>query len=134
MTASIAKAPAQQAVTVESLNQRIWQHLEERDWHANPARGLAISLCLEANELLEHYQWGDTPVGGPEAVGEELADVLIYAMQIAQQNNIDIVDAIERKLQKAALKYPAAKFKGKSTTAKRDAWLKSKLAHKKTGL
>lgn len=127
-------APKQQDVTLEALNQRVWKHLEERDWQNNPTRGLAISLALEANELLEHYQWGDEPVGTREEVGEELADVLIYAIQIAQQNNVDIADAIEKKLQKAARKYPAEKFKGKKGQEKNDAWLESKLAHRKTGL
>lgn len=127
-------APKQQATTLEELNQRIWKHLEERDWHNNSTRGLAISLSLEANELLEHYQWSDTPVGGKEAVGEELADVLIYAVQIAQQNDIDIAEVIEHKLQKAAKKYPAKDFKGKNEAEKRANWQKNKLAHKKTGL
>lgn len=128
------KAPTQQDVTIETINQQIWQHLEERDWNTNPSRGLAISLCLEANELLEHYQWSDTPVGGVQAIGDELADVLIYAVQIAQRNNIDIVDHIERKLQKSAVKYPASDFKGKDATEKNAAWLKNKLTHKKEGL
>lgn len=127
-------APKQQDISLEALNQLIWEHLEERDWHNNPSRGLAVSLTLEASELLEHYQWGDTPVGGTEAVGEELADVLIYAMQIAQQNNIDVADAIKRKLEKAARKYPASEFKGKDEAEKRASWMKNKLAHKKTGL
>jgi NTP pyrophosphatase (non-canonical NTP hydrolase) len=127
-------APKQQAVTLEELNQLIWKHLEERDWHNNPSRGLAISMALEANELLEHYQWRDEPVGGAEAVGEELADVFIYGMQIAQQNNIDIAGAIQRKLEKAAAKYPAENFKGKSASEKRKAWLDSKLSYQKTGL
>lgn len=127
-------APKQQDISLETLNQQIWQHLEARDWHKSSSRGLAISLSLEASELLEHYQWGDEPVGGIDAVADELADVLIYAMQIAQQNNIDIAEAIERKLQKAAIKYPAAHFKGKDAKAKNEAWIKSRLAHKKTGL
>lgn len=127
-------APTQQNITLETINQRIWDHLEERDWHNNPSRGLAISLSLEASELLEHYQWGDTPVGGSEAVGEELADVLIYAVQIAQQNNIDIADAIEKKLVKAAKKYPADDFKGKTGADHQEAWMRNKLAHKKEGL
>jgi len=127
-------APKQQPVTLEELNQLIWSHLVERDWHNNPSRGLAISMALEANELLEHYQWRDEPVGGAEAVGEELADVFIYGMQIAQQNNIDIAEAIKRKLKKAAEKYPAENFKGKSAAEKRAAWLQSKLSHLKTGL
>ena len=127
-------APKQQDISLEQLNQRIWNHLEERDWHTNPTRGLAISLTLEASELLEHYQWGDEPVGGKQEVGEELADILIYAMQIAQQNDIDIADAIEKKLQKAAKKYPASDFKGKTQAEGRANWMKNKLAHKKTGL
>lgn len=130
----MTKAPAQQQVTVEELNQIIWKHLEERDWHKNPSRGLAISLALEASELLEHYQWSDDPVGGPDAVGEELADVFIYGMQIAQQNDIDIVAAVKRKLEKAARKYPASDFKGKDAKTQNSAWLKNKLAHKKEGL
>lgn len=127
-------APMQQNVTIEELNQKIWTHIKERDWHKQPARGLVISLCLKANELLEHYQWGETPVGGSEAVGEELADVFIYAMQVAQQNNVDIVDHINKKLQKAAIKYPAKDFKGKDETARNAAWMERKLAHKKEGL
>lgn len=127
-------APKQQPVTLEELNQLIWDHLEARDWHKNPSRGLAISMALEANELLEHYQWQDEPVGGADAVGEELADVFIYGMQIAQQNNIDIAEHIKRKLEKAAKKYPAENFKGKSAAEKRSAWLENKLAHQKTGL
>lgn len=126
--------PKQQAVTIEEINQLIWDHMEERDWHENPSRGLAISMMLEAGELLEHYQWNEEPVGGVNAIGEELADVFIYGIQIAQRNNIDIVDQIRRKLEKAAKKYPAANFKGKNAAEKRAAWLKNKLEHQKTGL
>jgi NTP pyrophosphatase (non-canonical NTP hydrolase) len=127
-------APKQQNVTLEELNQRIRKHLEARDWHKNPSRGLAISMALEANELLEHYQWSDRPVGGVEAVGEELADVFIYGIQIAQQNNIDIAAMIEKKLEKAAAKYPAENFKGKNVSEQNENWIKNKLAHKKSGL
>jgi NTP pyrophosphatase (non-canonical NTP hydrolase) len=127
-------APKQQNVTLEELNQKIWTHLEARDWHNNPTRGLAISMALEANELLEHYQWDDNPVGGADAVGEELADVFIYGMQIAQQNNVDLAAMIERKLEKAAKKYPASDFKGKKSAEKHAAWMKNKLAFQKEGL
>lgn len=130
----MAKAPTQQNVTLEELNQTIWKHLEERDWHKNESRGIAISLSLEAGELLEHYQWGSEPAGGAQAVGEELADVLIYAFQIAQQNNIDIAYHIQKKLKKAAEKYPAAHFKGKTGKASSDTWLEHKMSYKKEGL
>jgi len=130
----MAKAPAQQDITLETLNQIIWKHLEARDWHQNASRGIAISLALEAGELLEHYQWGDQPVGGKDAVGEELADVLIYAFQIAQQNDIDIAEHIKKKLEKAAAKYPAEAFKGKKGKEHKDAWLTHKMNYKKEGL
>lgn len=130
-------APKQQDVTVEQLNQLVWNFMEARDWHdmqSDKSRNLAVSISLEASELLEHYQWSDKAVGGTEAVGEELADILIYAIQFAQCNNIDIVDHIERKFEKAAKKYPATDFKGVNGEQKRENWQKRKLAHKKTGL
>jgi len=127
-------APAQQDITLESLNQRIWDHLEARDWHENPTRSLAISVVLEASELLEHYQWSDRPVGSKEDIGDELADILIYAFQIAQREGLDIAHHIERKLQTSAEKYPAENFKGKDARVHREAWLQSKLNYKKDTL
>lgn len=120
--------------TFEEISQRIYEHLAERDWLGNSSRTLATSIALEAGELLEHYQWGDTPVGSKEDLAEELADVMIYAFEFAQKNGIDIPDAIEKKLQKAALKYPAEKFKGKNDEERNKAWLESKMNHQKKGL
>jgi NTP pyrophosphatase (non-canonical NTP hydrolase) len=127
-------APKQQSVTFQDINTLIWKHLEERDWHHNPPRGLATSIALEAAELLEHYQWGDAPVGTQDDLAAELADIFIYAFEFAQAQHIDIVDAIQQKLQKAAQKYPAENFRGKTTEATRQAWLDAKLSHRKTGL
>ncbi|HEX4662397.1 MAG TPA: MazG-like family protein [Candidatus Saccharimonadales bacterium] len=124
----------QSDITFEDISQLIWKHLEERDWLDNPSRGLAISIALEANELLEHYQWQDKPVGDKHALGEELADILIYAFQFAQKEGIDMPAAIKAKLAKAAKKYPAATFKGKNNTERREAWIDAKLHHKKEGL
>jgi NTP pyrophosphatase (non-canonical NTP hydrolase) len=127
-------APAQSSTSFEAINQLIWQHLEERDWQHNPARGLAISIALEANELLEHYQWRDEPVGDTAALAEELADIFIYAFQFAQTYEIDIAAAIQDKLAKAAQKYPAEEFKGKRGDDRKAAWLNAKLRHRKQGL
>jgi NTP pyrophosphatase (non-canonical NTP hydrolase) len=127
-------APKQQPVTLEELNQTIWNHMEARDWHENPSRGLAISLSLEAGELLEHYQWQEEPVGGKDAIGDELADIFIYGIQFAQINNIDIAGSIQRKLEKAAKKYPAENFKGKTSEEMQKTWIENKLAHRKAGL
>jgi NTP pyrophosphatase (non-canonical NTP hydrolase) len=125
---------AQSDATFQEIHDRVWRHLEERDWHTNPPRGLAISIALEANELLEHYQWRDEPVGGKEELAEELADIFIYAFEFAAVNDIDIPRAIKAKLEKAAKKYPAKDFKGKTATERKKAWLQAKLNHKKDGL
>lgn len=122
--------PHQSDVTFEEVNQLIWKHLVERDWHHNPPRGLATSIALEAAELLEHYQWRDEPVGSKEEIAAELADVLIYSFQLAQALDIDLTAAIKDKLAKAAKKYPAEQFKGKDNDEKKEAWLKAKLEHR----
>lgn len=130
----MAKLATQSDATFEEISQLIWRHLEERDWLNNPSRGLAISIALEAGELLEHYQWNDKPVGDKHALGEELADILIYVFQFAQKEGIDMPAAIKAKLAKAAQKYPATAFKGKSDDERREAWIDAKLHHKKEGL
>jgi dCTP diphosphatase len=127
--------PIQQSdITFEEISQIIWKHLEERDWQHNPSRGLAISIALEASELVEHYQWHDKPVGSKDELGEELADIFIYAFQFAQAEGIDIPTAIKAKLIKAGKKYPAKAFKGKSSAERKKAWIDAKLHHKKKGL
>jgi dCTP diphosphatase len=120
----------QQDDTFAEISHIVWQHLVDRDWDDPSPRSLAISLSLEANELLEHYQWSDKPVGDKEAVAEELADVLIYALQYAQVMGIDPASAIRDKLEKSAQKYPAEKFKGKHGEDRSKAWLEAKLKHR----
>jgi len=117
--------------TFEEVTQMLVQHLAERHWSDLPSRGLAISIALEANELLEHYQWQDEPVGGVDEVADELADVMIYAMQLARVNNIDIPKAIAAKLAKSAQKYPAEKFQTTDPAKRRAAWLDAKKNHQK---
>ncbi|MBN1487597.1 MAG: nucleotide pyrophosphohydrolase, partial [Anaerolineae bacterium] len=59
-------------------------------------RNIAISLSIEAAEVLEHFQWGDK--ANPEAIAEELADVALYLLQLAYLLDIDLETAIMRKL------------------------------------
>jgi dCTP diphosphatase len=133
-TASAAESqkPRQSATTTfEDINTLIWDHLVARDWHRGEARSYAISIALEANELLEHYQWSSTPVGTEEELAAELADIFIYCFEFAQTNNIDIAQAIRQKLKKASEKYPAGAFKGQSKTDMLDAWVTAKKHYKK---
>lgn len=64
-------------------------------------RNLAISLVLEASEVLEHFQWGDQPPN-QEELGDELADVALYLLQLASVSGIDLEKSILRKLGKNA--------------------------------
>ncbi len=65
--------------------------------HPQTPRNLAISLTLEAAEVLEHFQWQET-VEDREALSSELADVALYLLQLAQINEIDLEAAILKKL------------------------------------
>lgn len=108
--------------TVAALRDMVEQFVAERDWHRFHApKNLAMALAIEAAELMEHFQWIDVPVsreipGDPArlaAVGEELADVLCYAMALANELGIDIATTMRAKMVKNAQKYPAAEFRGR---------------------
>ncbi len=123
------------ATTFADISNEILAYLKERDWDKkNSSRSLATSIVLEASELLEHYQWGDKPIGDKAALADELADIFIYSIEFAQANHIDIADAIKTKLAVAKKKYPAKNFKGKSKAASKKTWLDTKLKHSKKGL
>ena len=124
----------QSSESFEFISQLIFKHLEERDWTGNSPRSLAISVALEAAELLEHFQWSDNPVGNKQDLADEMADIFIYLFEFAQATDINIVEAIQHKLKKAAEKYPAEMFKNKKGDERREAWLNVKLNYQKEGL
>ncbi|OJD77378.1 nucleotide pyrophosphohydrolase [Bacillus sp. P14-1] len=94
---------------------RINQFRDERNWRQfHNEKDLAISISLEANELLELFQW-KTPEeakGNPERLKEELADVLIYSYMMADNLGFDIDEIIAEKLIKNDQKYPVPKSFG----------------------
>lgn len=96
----------------EQVSERIAQFNKDRDWdqYHTPVN-LAKSISIEANELLECFQWTDTDYNR-EAVLEELADVMNYCIQMGQVLNVDLVDIINAKIDKNAAKYPVEKAKG----------------------
>ena len=99
----------------EDLNQRIKKFNQDRDWDQfHTPVNLAKSISIEANELLECFQWSDTDYD-IEAVKEELADVTNYCIQMSQVLGIDLLDAVNKKMDKTELKYPVEKAKGVST-------------------
>jgi NTP pyrophosphatase (non-canonical NTP hydrolase) len=87
---------------LKSLEAAMHAFVESKGWYKpeslrpQTSRNLAISLALEAGEVLELYQWGDTAAN--EALAGELADVMLYLLQIASINSIDLGQAVLDKL------------------------------------
>ena len=91
---------------------------DDRDWKQfhNP-KDLAISISLEAAELLEVFQWSGTDVvcaDKKEKVAEELADVLVYCALMAEECGLDMDEIVQKKMEINNKKYPVEKAKGKS--------------------
>jgi len=110
------------ASDLETLRDRLRTFAAERDWDQFHApKSLAMSVMIEAAELAEHFQWLPTGAptelapGQPMRIGEEMADVLLYLIRLADKLDIDLLAAADRKLEINALKYPVEKARGRST-------------------
>jgi len=108
-------------MSLEELRGALRRFASDRDWDQfHSPKNLAIALSVEAAELLEHFQWTseDNPGGlvpGRHAkVGEEIADVLLYLIRLADKLNIDLLAAATKKIQVNATKYPVEKARGSS--------------------
>jgi NTP pyrophosphatase (non-canonical NTP hydrolase) len=98
---------------------RLLQFRDARDWaQFQTPKNLAISISLEAAELLEHFQWTseiqDIPPDKIEPLSDEIADILIYLLLMANRLGIDPVKAAEQKIKKNEQKYPADLVRGKN--------------------
>ena len=93
---------------------RIRKFTEDRDWDQfhSPAN-LAKSISIEANELLECFQWSDTEYDISH-VKEELADVLVYCRNMLDKLELDEDDVVNEKMSRNEAKYPVEKAKGKA--------------------
>lgn len=100
--------------TLQELQQEIDKFANDRDWtQFHTPANLAKSISIEANELLECFQWNDTEYSAA-AVEEELADVFNYCIRMASILNLDIREIVMRKIEKNSKKYPIEKAKGTS--------------------
>ena len=100
---------------LDVLKQRIDRFNKDRDWDKfHSPVNLAKSISIEAAELLECFQWNNDEYN-KEAVLEELADVMNYCIQMSQVLDVDIVEIINKKMDKTEKKYPVDKAKGVST-------------------
>ncbi len=104
---------------VERLQKLLVEFRKATEWEQfhNP-KDVAISLALEAAEVLEHFQWKSPAEintyikNNKDDIGEELADVFNWVLMLAHDLNIDIIEASDKKIAKNAAKYPVAKAKG----------------------
>ncbi len=107
--------------TVSQLRQIVDQFVAERDWHQfHTPKNLVMSLAVEAAELMEHFQWltpeqawqvAEQPEKKAE-VGEEISDVFCYLLALANELKLDMSAALEAKMAKNAVKYPAPRYRG----------------------
>ena len=111
-----------QTTSVQQLREAVRQFVSERAWEPfHSPKNLAMALAIEAAELMEHFQWVDVEQSRrlcdeAEKLGEvrqELADVLCYALSLANTLEIDLSDAVMDKLQRNREKYPADLFHGR---------------------
>ncbi len=108
--------------TVAQLRQLVDQFVSQRDWHQfHTPKNLSMALAIEAAELMEHFQWIEPDesravaddMAKRAAVGEELADVVCYALAMANELGLDLSTALRDKMVKNAQKYPAEDYRGR---------------------
>ncbi len=104
---------------METLKEEIKAFIQARDWEQFHApKNLALALSVEAAEILEIFQWkgNDQPLTEREIEGlrQEIGDVLVYLLELADKYGIDIIQAARDKLALNEKKYPAEKVRGKA--------------------
>jgi NTP pyrophosphatase (non-canonical NTP hydrolase) len=107
---------------LSELREIVRRFVHERDWEQfHTPKNLAMSLAIEAAELMEHFQWltaeeSASVAQNParlSAVGEEMADVLCYLIALANALDLDLSSTLADKMAKNAVKYPAHEYRGR---------------------
>ncbi|MFN3978846.1 MAG: nucleotide pyrophosphohydrolase [Caldilinea sp.] len=108
-------------ITVAELRRAVHEFVDARDWYRyHTPKNLAMSIAIECAELMEHFQWLSTEESkaivqndaARAEIADELADVLIYAFSFANSADIDISDAIIRKLNRNQTRFPVGQVRG----------------------
>ena len=112
-------APTPPTATLPALRDRLRRFAAERDWDQfHSPKNLAMALIAEAAELVEHFQWlteaqsAALPPDKRAAVADELADVLVYTVRLADKLGIDLLAAAAGKMARNEAKYPADQVRG----------------------
>ncbi len=106
---------------LNDIKQRLRDFAEARDWDQfHSPKNLSMALMAEAGELLEHFQWlteaqsSDLSPEVREQVAQEIADVQVYLVRLADKLDIDILEAVDRKMEVNEQKYPAEQVRGRA--------------------
>ena len=104
---------------MEELKAQIKEFIHERDWEQYHApKNLAMALSVEAAEIVEIFQWKESNTDltddEREALRQEIGDVLVYLLELADKYNIDVIKAAKEKLLLNQKKYPAEMVRGKA--------------------
>jgi len=107
------------SAAITGLRDRLRDFAVARDWNQfHSPKNLAIALSVEAAELLEHFQWvsdKDSLTLPPDKLGkidEEIADVFLYLIRLADMLNVDLIQVADKKIEANAQKYPVEKARG----------------------
>jgi NTP pyrophosphatase (non-canonical NTP hydrolase) len=113
--------PNDDSTTIQELRELVDQFVTERDWHQfHHPKNLAMSIAIEAAELMEVFQWVTSEKSREMVLSEdnkikmteELADVFIYCLNFANATGLDITSAVIAKVGKNARKYPVGRYRG----------------------
>ena len=112
---------SQDPTSLQQLALRLQEFAQQRDWgQFHSPKNLASALIVEAGELLEHFQWlteeqsRHLPTDKKQAVAHEMADVLLYLVQMATALDVDLIEAANAKVGINGQKYPTDQARGNS--------------------
>lgn len=112
--------------TVDSLRKEVREFMQERNWEQyHSPKNLGMSIAIEAAEIMEHFQWYSSEESRKVVedkqfraeVTDEVADVLIYCLTLANQLDIDVSTAVRSKLERNRSRYPIGYMPTRSETS-----------------
>lgn len=111
-----------ETTTLAELRDAVHRFVDERSWYQyHTPKNLAMSIAIEAAEIMEHFQWYSTEYSitfmedekNRAEVADELADVLIYCLSFANCTNIDVAAAVAKKLARNQTRFPVERVQGR---------------------
>jgi len=112
----------EEATSIADLKQAVHRFVAARDWYQyHTPKNLAMCIAIEAAEIMEHFQWQSLDESAAlmmdaerhAEVADELADVLIYCLSFANSSGIDVAAAVQKKLARNEVRFPAEQVKGR---------------------